>query len=111
MLNFNKHFQGVLYIILLIKLVVAFLYLMCKDGFINYSALFYEDGYFNPFIAEKNVMDFEDQKETEIEVNVPRYVKRAKIGGVYNIAQFEDYMTSRGLDSPRKSVKSISPRK
>ena len=84
----------------MVKAIVCVLYFRYSKDFINYSALFYEDGYFNPFIAEKNVMDFEEHQETELEMHVPKYVKRTKIGGVYNVADLEDYMTQRNNVSP-----------
>jgi hypothetical protein len=62
MLNFNEEFHQVLYFILLIKAVVGVLFFIWRNDFISYSALFYEDGYFNPFIVEKNVIDFEEEQ-------------------------------------------------
>lgn len=68
----------------------------------RYLARFYEDGYFNPFITEPNVLEVEEEKEPLYPLNIefPIYVKKRN-ENIWEKGEDED------LESPKKIQRRI----
>lgn len=98
-------FNNMLIIILLIKIITIVVYCLLKRKMIDYYALFYEDGFFNPFISEKNVIEYEEKEEEEVNIDIPLYIKRKDDNAaVYKTADDKDWMQSTHSVSPKKSL-------
>lgn len=104
-LNIDAYFFKVLYTILGLKVLTNFIYWTLRKKMVDYYALFYEDGFFNPFISEKNVIEYEEQEDDEVNIEIPKYIKKQGDGkAVFMHAEDKDWMESVNSSSPKKNL-------
>ena len=95
---FLKHY------ILLLKVVVLLFGYFTGKRFRDYMGTYYEDGFFNPFITEENILDPDDEQHFKdcksLDIKFPLFIKRKNEGYFVN-AQAEDLKTPMKIKSSK----------